>query len=124
MIHLDTNFLIGAANKHTPLERVLRHWLVTGEKLAASSIAWAEFLNGPVSREHIRDMNYLVEGRIVSFGAREAQKAAELFNITGRKRAARFDCFIAATAICAGAPLATQNRKDFAPFTAAGLRLA
>jgi predicted nucleic acid-binding protein len=33
------------------------------------------------------------------------------------------DCLIAATAICAGASLATENRRDFQPYVAAGLRL-
>ncbi len=124
MIQLDTNFLIGAVNKGSPLEAILKRWLLEGESLATSSIAWAEFLNGPVSKQHVWEMSNLIEGRIVPFGGAEAEKASELFNETGRKRTARFDCFIAATAICSGASLATQNRKDFAPFVAAGLRLA
>ena len=124
MIHLDTNFLIGAVNKGSPLEAILEKWLLEGESLAASSIAWSEFLNGPVSHQQVREMGYLIEGRIISFGADEARQASELFNLIGRKRSARFDCLIAATAICSTAPLATQNRKDFMPFVAAGLRLA
>jgi predicted nucleic acid-binding protein len=124
MIHLDTNFLIGAATRESPLGVILQGWLLGGESLAVSSIAWTEFLNGPVDHQQIRSVRYLLEDRIVPFGAREAEKASELFNRAGRKRGSMLDGMIAATAICAHAGLATQNRKDFAPFVSIGLRLA
>jgi predicted nucleic acid-binding protein len=50
--------------------------------------------------------------------------AAKLFNHAGRRRTNQPDCFIAAAAICGKVPLATHNRKDFAPFVSLGLRLA
>ena len=124
MIHLDANFLILAANGNSSVDDALRNWLQQGEHFAASSIAWAEFLNGPVKKEQIQVIYVLVEGRIVVFGRAEAEIAAALFNATGRKRGSRPDCFIAATAIRAGVRLATLNRRDFAPFIAAGLLLA
>jgi predicted nucleic acid-binding protein len=123
MIHLDTNFIIGAAKKGG-LAGMIRQWLLDGEIFATSAISWSEFLSGPVTPLQIRHANYLMEGRIVPFDATEAAKAAELFNRAGRKRTTRFDCFIAATAICAGASLATENRKDFLPFVPSGLRLS
>jgi predicted nucleic acid-binding protein len=69
-------------------------------------------------------VDLLIQGRIVPFGRSEAQIAAALFNATGRRRASRPDCLIAAAAICSSAPLATYNRKDFSRFVALGLRLA
>jgi predicted nucleic acid-binding protein len=95
-----------------------------GEKFAASSIAWSEFLTGPVSGQKIDDASRILENRIVDFGVPEAKKAAELFNLTGRKRVTRTDCFIAATSICARTPLATANTRHFAAFVPYGLVLA
>jgi len=48
---------------------------------------------------------------------------ARLFNAVHRKRGLRADAMIAATAIVSGARLATNNRDDFAPFAAHGLKL-
>jgi predicted nucleic acid-binding protein len=124
MIHLDANFLIGAANKLSPVETKLRNWLQQGESFAASSIAWAEFLSGPVDQQQVLKIDNLLEGRVVSFGRTEAQLASTLFNQTGRKRGSRPDCFIAATAICLRVPLATHDQKGFALFVPFGLRLA
>jgi predicted nucleic acid-binding protein len=124
MLHLDTNYLIGLVTSPFPLKPQVLAWFNAGETLAISAIAWSEFLNGPVTPQERRDAFGMVEGRIRSFDVREAEMAANLFNLTGRKRATQTDCFIAATAICAGTPFATLNRKDFASFVTAGLRLA
>ncbi len=98
-------------------------WMEKGEVFAASSIAWSEFLNGPVESAQVVKMEVLIQGKIIPFGREEAQFSAMLFNAAGRKRATRPDCLIAAAAICAKAPLATLNRKDFAPFVSLGLQL-
>jgi len=124
MIHLDANFLIGIANRHLPVEAALVKWLQQGEDFAASAVAWTEFLNGPVKEQHIQEMNVMIQRRVISFGRSEAEKASQLFNRTGRRRGSLPDCFIAATAICARAPLATRNTKDFQPFVSLGLKLA
>jgi len=124
MIHLDTNYLIGLVTSPFSLKPQVLSWFKTGETLAISAIAWSEFLNGPVTPQQITDGFGMIEGRIRAFEIREAEMSANLFNLTGRKRATQTDCFIAATAICAGVPLATLNRKDFVPFVASGLRLA
>ena len=123
MIHLDTNYLIGIAAKDSLLVTSARCWMEGGEMLATSAVAWSEFLTGPVTREEIALMGSILQERIIPFGVAEAAKAAELFNASGRKRGARIDCFIAAAAFCAGASLATENRADFKPFVALGLRL-
>jgi predicted nucleic acid-binding protein len=124
MIHLDTNYVIGLVTTPSSLQTPLLVWLSGGEKIAVSALSWSEFLNGPVSSKQVRDAMTMLEGRIIPFGPSEAEMASRIFNQTSRRRGTEIDCFIAATAICARAPLATQNRKDFLPFVKCGLRLA
>ena len=123
VIHLDANYLIRSADLASKEARNMSQWLIQGETFAASSIAWAEFLNGPVDRSEVRYATHLIQGRVVPFTRADAEMAANIFNASGRRRGSRPDCFIAATAICAGASLATENRRDFQPFVTAGLRL-
>jgi predicted nucleic acid-binding protein len=123
MIHLDTNYLIGMVSLNSPLGAEVMHWLRSGEKLGTSAIAWTEFLTGPLTVEQLRRAEIILGGEIIAFGEAEADCAAQLYNRTGRKRDTRLNCLIAATAICSGAPLATQNQKDFTPFVTVGLRL-
>ena len=124
MIHLDANYLIGAAEASMTAKENLRTWLLQGELFATSSIAWAEFLNGPNEEQQIEAVDELIQGRIISFGRVEAQVAAMLFNATSRKRTSRADCLIAAAAICSKSPLATFDRKDFSIFVPLGLQMA
>jgi predicted nucleic acid-binding protein len=124
MIHLDTNYLIGLVTSPFSLQSKVVSWFDAGETLAISAIAWSEFLNGPVTAAETQNGFGMIEGRIKSFGQQEAAMAANLYNLTGCKRATQTDCFIAATAICAGASLATLNRRDFIQFESAGLFLA
>ena len=88
-----------------------------------SAVAWAEFLCGPVEVADLELVDRVVPDR-VAFGEGEATLAARLFNDSGRRRGALADCMIAASAIRAGAPLATKNPKDFRRFEMAGLALA
>jgi predicted nucleic acid-binding protein len=124
MIHLDTNYLIGLLVKGSPEALHVDGWLAAGHPLATSSIAWTEFLNGPVSPLEVTRAEAVLQSRIVPFGRPEAVLAAELFNKTGRRRGSRFDCLIAATAMLAQAEIATVNQSDFNPFTPHGLKLA
>lgn len=123
MIHLDTNYLIGLAVRGSSPAQNVDKWLVAGEPLAASALAWTEFLNGPVAADEIALVESVVEERIVPFEKAAAVLAAQLFNQAGRRRGSRFDCSIAATAILANAEFATENRKDFEPFVPLGLKL-
>jgi predicted nucleic acid-binding protein len=123
MIHLDTNYLIGLAVHGSSAARNVDQWLATGESLAASSLAWTEFLNGPVSAAEIALVESVIEEKVVPFEKPTAVLAAQLFNQAGRRRGSRFDCLIAATAILANAELATENKSDFTPFVAHGLKL-
>ncbi len=92
--------------------------------MAASAIAWTEFLNGPATPLAVSRAEAVLESRIIPFRQAEAVLAAELFNKTGRRRGSRFDCLIAATAIVAQAEIATVNESDFKVFVPHGLKLA
>jgi predicted nucleic acid-binding protein len=124
MIHLDTNYLIGLLVRGSREASDVDQWLASGESLAASAIAWTEFLNGPVTAAEASQVEAVLQSQIVSFGKAEAALAADLFNKTGRRRGSRFDCLIAATAVFNQAKLATANQSDFKVFTAQGLTLA
>jgi predicted nucleic acid-binding protein len=124
VIHLDTNYLIGLLVKGSPESGHVDAWLAAGETLAASAIAWTEFLNGPVVPLEVSRVEAVLQSRIIPFGQKEAALAAELFNKTGRRRGSRFDSLIAATAIVAQAEIATVNQADFKVFAAHGLKLA
>jgi predicted nucleic acid-binding protein len=124
MIHLDTNYLIGLAVAGSPEAQQVDQWLVAGETMATSAIAWTEFLNGPVTPSEISQVKAVLQSRIVPFAQPEAVLAADLFNRTGRRRGSRFDCLIAATAILAQSGVATVNESDFRAFVPFGLRLA
>ena len=59
-----------------------------------------------------------------AFLVQDALRAAELFNLTGRRSRSLADCQIAAVALRVGARVATTNVEDFGPFQAHGLVLA
>ena len=87
-----------------------------------SSIAWAEFLSGPVTEAETMEARSLIDS-IDAFGERDAHVAADLFNQTGRRSRSLPDCMIAAVSIRCGAALATINSRDFRPFEPFGLKL-
>lgn len=122
MTHLDTGFLIRALVRNSPEDIQLRNWLRSNTQVGMSSIAWAEFLCGPVEKNDIA-----LAGRIVSdrqpFTDQDATAAARLFNISGRRRGTFVDCMIAAVALGVGASLATTNPEDFRRLETAGLQI-
>ncbi|HEX5137366.1 MAG TPA: PIN domain-containing protein [Planctomycetota bacterium] len=122
MIQLDTSFLIRALIQGTREDRALRRWLEEGEEIAMSSIAWTEFLCGPVDAAAAAAVDGLLTERL-PYTEDDAARAAELFNASGRRRGSLVDCIIAAVALRSAAPLATSNRADFRPFEDAGLTL-
>ena len=122
MTHLDTSFLIRALCPGSPQERQLLVWLDGPGSVSLSAVAWAEFLSGPVSADVTAIARTLL-GEPVPLGTAAAERAAQLFNQAGRRRGSLLDCLVAATAIEAGAQLATENPRDFERFTAAGLDL-
>jgi predicted nucleic acid-binding protein len=122
MICLDTNFLIRALIPDTKEALAIEEWLRSGELLSISAVAWYEFLCGCTEEEeHLAFA--LLKGGIYSFTQSEAQTAASGFRSMNKPRRLCVDAMIAASAIVAKAPLATNNRDDFAPFLAHGLEL-
>ena len=123
MIHLDTSFLIRALVPGSPQDRRMREWLQGREVLGMSTIAWAEFLCGPLEPSMVEIVARIVSMR-TAFAEEQAGLAARLFNESGRRRGTLADCMIAAASIHARAPLATHNIRDFQRFQVAGLQLA
>jgi predicted nucleic acid-binding protein len=122
MIHLDTSFLIHALVPSSEADRRLRRWLAEGSDLAISSVAWAEFLCGPIGDLQVQAVAGML-AEIVPFTAGDCDATAHLFNLGGRRRGSLPDCMIAAVALRTGAPLATINPKDFRRFAPANLSI-
>ena len=122
MIDLDANFLISVIRRDPKANRALARWVASGEEITMSSIAWSEFLCGPVSVRHVETARTFVE-RIEPFTAEDAALAAELFNETGRRSRSHADCMIAASAIGRDCPFATLERSGFVAFRRYRLKL-
>lgn len=123
MIHLDTSYLIRAMVSRSRESATLVRWFEQRQTVRISSIAWAEFLCGPVSSAGVEDVAMML-GEPVAFGALDATLAALFFNASGRRRSSMADCMIAAAALNADAELATSNAVDFRRFARHGLVLA
>src|SRR5207247_6350922 len=103
-----------------PGARKVRQWLQGNGTLGMSAIAWAGLLCGPMPVELLGVATRVVSER-VPFHEDDARLSAQLFNESGRRRGSFVDCMIAATALRAGAALATANIEAFPRFGAAGL---
>ena len=123
MIHLDTSFLIRALAPGSQEDAQLREWIGANEPLGMSTVAWAEFLCGPINDAAL-SVASMVVGRQSPFTEETALIAARLFNGSGRRRGTMIDCMIAATALAEEAAVATSNPDDFSRFEAFGLALA
>lgn len=123
MICLDTNYLIRMLMPDTVESKRVKKWLKQGEALTTSSIAWYEFLCGPIGEAEIQTVRACLQGGIVAFEEAQITEAARLFNATGRARRLRVDAMIAACAVTANIPLATDNKEDFSAFVKFGLIL-
>lgn len=122
MIHLDTNYLIGAVTPGSLESAPLQVWLSAGEIVNVCSIAWAEFLCGPLSNASAATARAFVPTP-EPFLPEDAEIAADLYNATARRKGSLADCMIAAAAIRHNADLATANRSDFKRFVHHGLKL-
>jgi len=122
MIHLDTGFLIRALVRNSTEDIRFRTWLRSNADVGISSIAWAEFLCGPVD-EQVVGLATRVLPDLYPFTQEDAAVAAGLFNLSGRRRGTFIDCMIAAVALGANASLATTNSDDFRRLEPAGLQI-
>lgn len=123
MIHLDTNFLVDATVPGSLAHADFRAWSAAGESFGVSTIAWAEYLCGPLDPQ-AEAMAKQIFPSAESLLTSDSVMAAELFNKTGRRSRSLADCLIAAVAIRCGAKLATVNTGDFQAFVQYGLALA
>jgi len=121
-ICLDTNFLIWALIPGTKEARTIEGWLGSRELLGIPAVDWYEFLCGSTEEEEQLAIA-LLKGGILPFTPTEARVAACGFRSLNKPRRLRVDTMIAATAIAAQAPLATNNHTDFEPFVPHGLKL-
>ena len=121
MIHLDTSFLIRMLEQGSPEARFLEA-TDPEEPVVVSTIAWTEFLCGPIEPAEKELALQVVDGHR-DLGIEHAGTAARLFNGSGRRRRSLSDCLIAAAAIHDGARLATTNLGAFRRFEPAGLKL-
>ena len=122
MICLDTNYLILGLVPGSRESQDLIAWVQAGETLIVPMPAWYEFSCGPVTAPQIAAIRAFLHD-LFPFDEPQSSEAARLFNAAGRKRALRIDAMIAATALVAGALLATNNRSDFSTFVPHGLKL-
>ncbi len=120
MIHLDTNFLIQALVPDSAVQTTFQTWLREGEDVGISSVAWSEFLCGPLTPKD-EELAQMLFPAPEPFLAPDAQMAAELFNATGRRSRSLADCQIAAVSLRCGARMATGNVSDFTVFQSHGL---
>jgi len=122
MIHLDTNFLIEISVAGSVAHAQFAAWVSDEEALNVSTIAWAEFLCGPVDAKGEALARQIFPQPEPLLPA-DAVLAASLFNQSGRRSRSLADCMIAAVAIRCGAKLATHNTADFEPLAPHGLML-
>jgi predicted nucleic acid-binding protein len=123
VVFLDTNFLIEAQRPGTPSNQRFSQWLLGGDTFEISAMVWAEFLCGPLSPAEEAFARKVVPV-CHAVTAPQAELAARLFDQTGRRSRSLADCIVAAGAILANAPLATENNADFVRFVPFGLQLA
>jgi predicted nucleic acid-binding protein len=123
VICLDTNYLVRGLVKGSRESADLVRWNQSNELLMSAAPVWYEFLCGPVASRHIQIVRGFLSGGVIAFEEVQAIEAARLFNAVGRTRRLRAAAMIAATAIVAGARLATSNAQDFKAFVPQGLTI-
>ena len=88
-IHLDTSFLIRALDPAYPESAKLQQWLRARRAIGMSTLAWGEFLCGPLGEANETTARRIPH-RLIPVGTEEAARAARLFNHAGRRRNKQF----------------------------------
>ena len=122
-LHLDTNALIALSDPEHALFLEVERCLLGGGIVATDAVAWHEFVRGPVLPEDVTRALLILENRVLDLTRVIAERAAELFNASGRRRASTADCLIAAACLDSDAELLTRNVGDFMPLVVHGLKL-
>ena len=122
-LHLDTNALIALSDSAHPLFLEVEKCLEEDGTVGTNAVAWHEYVRGPLLPEDIDRALRIMENRVFDLTRLMAEKAAELFNATGRRRASTADCLIAAACLQHDAELLTNNVDDFTPFKVHGLKI-
>ncbi len=120
---MSTDFLIQALVPSSVAATKLQTWKKDGEDLDISSIAWSEFLCGPLNQND-ETLAQLLFPAPEPFLASDAVRAAELCNASGRRSRSLADCQIAAVALRCDARVAHIRCGDFSLFQIHGLTLA
>ncbi len=121
-VHLDANILINLPSWIRTNSAILEE-IGSGVPVSVSAVVWFEILSGPVTPQEVALAGAFVGSRVIPTDRNIAERAAELFNLIGRKRSLSYDCLIAATALIHDARLVSYKRLDFAPFVEHGLEL-
>lgn len=120
---LDTNALIALSDPRHLLFQCIEKAVRAGARACTCSVAWHEYVRGPLLQQDRERCLRVIESRIFSLERRHAEVAAKLFNQTGRRRGSTADCLIAAVALGHNTGLLTENLIDFEVFVPHGLRL-
>ena len=114
LLHLDTSIAVDAFTGARHSLPALRRATATGDVISCSAIVLYEWLRGPrTTDERALFEAFFSTDALAPFGAREAARAASLFQRVKRARQRQADLAIAACAIEARASLWTLNLADF-----------
>ena len=112
LIHLDTSVLVDAFTGSRRSLPAVRTATARNDSIAFSTIVLYEWLRGPRTEAEISAVAAFFDSP-AAFGAREAERAAELYRRVKGARQRQADLAIAACAIQHGASLWTLNAADF-----------
>src|SRR5262245_14180254 len=114
LVHLDTSVLVDAFTGARRSMPALRRATADGDVTSFCTLVLYEWLRGPRTGDERETVDAFFATEIaVTFGQREAERAADLFRRVKRARQRQADLAVAACAIEARASLWTLNRTDF-----------